>query len=98
MSEQETGSARERHGEKARAFAVKQGWLYPEPDEPQNADPVPAEQTLALCFRCVTGTCGHHGQLPSPHSGTIPLHGVPAITAFRGTPLCLDCAMAVRTQ
>lgn len=61
-------------------------------------EPEPEQESLALCFRCVTGTCGHRDQLPSPHSGTIPLHGVPAITAHRGTPLCLDCAMAARSQ
>lgn len=57
-----------------------------------------AEQSPALCFRCVTGTCQHPDQMTPVHSGTIPLHGVPAITAHRGTPLCLDCAMAVRSQ
>ena len=99
MSGQETGTAgpylrlhgeaaRERYGRAARKLAEEQGWLYPEQPE----------QALALCFLCVTGTCGHHEQLTPVRSGGIPLHSVPAITARQGTLLCLDCAMAVRCQ
>ena len=66
--------------------------------EGDQAPPEPEQETTALCFRCVTGTCGHHEQLTPVRSGGIPLHSVPAITARQGTLLCLDCAMAVRSQ
>jgi hypothetical protein len=91
VSEQES---RDRFRARARELAARLGWREPDTAEPDTAE----QQALALCFRCVTGTCGHRDQLTPVHSGTVPLHGVPAITARQGTPLCLDCAMAVRAQ
>jgi hypothetical protein len=50
----------------------------------------PAPPGPLMCFRCLTGTCGHPARVV-----TSSVHGsglLPAVTTRNGTALCLDCA------
>jgi hypothetical protein len=50
----------------------------------------PAPAGPLMCFRCITGTCGHPARVvtSSVHGGGM----LPAVTTKDGTALCLDCA------
>ena len=44
-----------------------------------------------VCFHCVTNTCGHSAAVKQSdvHGGGM----MPAVTAYQGTLLCMDCAI-----
>jgi hypothetical protein len=50
----------------------------------------PAPAGPLMCFHCATNTCSHSRNVKqsSVHGGGL----VPAMTAYNGTALCLDCA------
>lgn len=51
----------------------------------------PASPGPLMCFPCLTNTCDHSSKVKasSVHGGGM----IPAITALRGTLVCMDCAI-----